>query len=267
MAEITAALDEGGANKLLDAVIAAIGTRSLPPGTGTLGPFTATYAASGTLTNGNVDLIPPDTIRIADLRLDWTVTLSFVMDLAAIMPKLCLPRACIDTPCGRVCTPEICVPWPKRTVNVTLSDFVETTVDTRLKISLVAGVWRVEAEILDVPDLTIGLKTGAILIALSAAITPVLLTVPLIGPFLAVAVNIILTAIGVAAVFGLLGPILSMFVSGLTFKLYEQPKLFQVLPPEGPFDPKVDFNIDALNAFVAHNSPEDELVLTADISP
>jgi hypothetical protein len=267
MAEITAALDEGGANKLLDAVIAAIGTRSLPPGTGTLGPFTASYAASGTLTNGNVDLIPPDTIRIADLRLDWTVALTFVIDLAAIMPKMCLPRVCVNTPCGRVCTPEICVPWPKRTVNVTLSDFVKTTVDTRLKISLVGGVWRVEAEILSVPDLTIGINTAAILIALGAAITPVLLTVPFIGPFLAIAVNIILVAVGVAGVLGLLGPILSLFVSGVKFKLYEQPKLFQVLPAEGPFDPKVDFSIDALNAIVAHNSLEDELVLTADISP
>jgi hypothetical protein len=267
MAEITAALDEGGANKLLDAVIAAIGTRSLPPGSGTLGPFTASYAASGTLTNGNVDLIPPDTIRIADLRLDWSVALTFVMDLAAIMPKMCLPSVCLDLGFGTLCTPEICVSWPKRTVNVTLSDFVKATVDTRLKISLVGGVWRVEAEILSVPDLTTGINTALILAALSAAITPVLLTIPFIGPFLAIAVNIILVAIGVAGVLGLLGPILSLFVSGLTFKLYEQPKLFQMLPAEGPFDPKVDFNIDAVNAVVAHNGNEDELVLTADISP
>lgn len=76
MPDITAALDEVGANKLLDAVIAAIGPQS-KSGSGNLGPFVATYNVQATLTNGNVDLIPPDTIRIADLQLDWTIGFSF----------------------------------------------------------------------------------------------------------------------------------------------------------------------------------------------
>lgn len=267
MAEITAALDEVGANKLLDAVIAAIGTQT-KSGSDSLGPFTVGYTVSGTLTNGNVDLIPPDIIRIADLRLDWNINLSFVIDLAAILPKFCLPQVCINIPCvGRVCTPEICIPWPKIPVNVPLSDFVKTTVDTRLNITLLSGKWKVEAEVLGVPSLSFGLPTAALLVAIGVAITPVLLLVPLIGPFLALAVNLILAAIGIAGLIGFLGPIITPFVSGLKFKLYEQPKLFEVLPAEGPFDPKVDFNIDLITAFVAHNGTEDELVLTADISP
>jgi hypothetical protein len=39
------------------------------------------------------------------------------------------------------------------------------------------------------------------------------------------------------------------------------------LPAAGPVDPKVDIRIDAVDAVVAHNGTEDELVLTADISP
>jgi hypothetical protein len=75
MAEITAALDEKGANKLLDTVIAAIPPQS-KSGSGNLGPFLASYSITGTLTNGDVDLIPPDTIRIADLQLDWSLSLN-----------------------------------------------------------------------------------------------------------------------------------------------------------------------------------------------
>ena len=51
MAEITAALDEQGANKLLDTAIAAIPPQS-KSGSGALGPFIAGYSMSATFTNG-----------------------------------------------------------------------------------------------------------------------------------------------------------------------------------------------------------------------
>jgi hypothetical protein len=267
MAEITAALDETGVQKLLDKVVATI-----PPQTAadaaTLGPFNVAYNATATLTNGSIDLIPPDTIRIADLRLDWSVTLDFVIDLAAILPKLCLPKACVDGPCGiHICTPEICVPWPKIPVTIPISDFAKTTVDTRLVVGLVGTNWRVEAEVLGIPSLSFGLTTAALLALVGAAITPFLLAVPFIGPFLALAVNLILAAIGIAGLLGLLGAILTPFIAGRKFKLYDQPKVLQVLPAESAVDPAVDFNLDTIKAFIAHNAPEDEFVLTADISP
>lgn len=168
---------------------------------------------------------------------------------------------------GEICTPRICIDWPSITVPVSFGDFARTTVDTRLDISLVANKWKVQAEILSVPNLQFGPNTALLLVAIGAAATPILLAVPFIGPFLAIAVNVILASIAVAGVFGFLGPILTPFVSGLKFKLYEQPKLFEVLPASSAIDPKVDFVIDALSAFVAHSGGEDELVLTADISP
>jgi len=94
MAEITAALDEAGANKLLDIAIASLPTLT-NGGSGSLGPFTVSYFVKANLTNGNVDLIPPDTIRIADLRLDWHIDFNLVIDLGAILPEFCLPQVCI----------------------------------------------------------------------------------------------------------------------------------------------------------------------------
>src|SRR5689334_23785327 len=80
MAEITAALDEVGANKLLDIAIASLPTLT-NGGSGSLGPFTVSYFVKANLTSGNVDLIPPDTIRIADLRLDWHIDFTLLIDL------------------------------------------------------------------------------------------------------------------------------------------------------------------------------------------
>ena len=267
MAEITAALDEPGANTLLDT---AIGT--LPPqsksGSGSLGPFVASYSVTATLTNGDVDLIPPDIIRIVDLRVDWDLDLSFGFDLSTILPDFCLPRICIDIPCvGEVCTPRICVDWPTITIPVSFGDFVKATGDFRLDISLAGGVWKVQAVIVGIPNLQFGATTALLLAAIGAAATPILLAIPFIGPFLAIAVNAILLAIGIAGVTGFLGPILTPFVSGLKIPIYEQPQLFQILPAESPVDPKVDITIDLIAAAVAHNGAEDELVLTADISP
>jgi hypothetical protein len=267
MAEIIAALDETGANKLLDVAITGIGTQT-SSGSGTLGPFTAGYDISATFTNGAVDLIPPNTIRIVDLQLDWHIDLDFSIDLGAILPEFCLPQVCVDIPCvGKVCTPKICIDWPTIPVSVPFGDFLKTTADFEIVVSLGGGKWKVEVKILGVPNLQFGAASAALLVAIGLAVTPLLLAIPFIGPFLAIAVDIILAVIAVAGVTGFLGPIITPFVSGLKFKIYEQPKLFEVLPAESPVDPKVNVTIDLIATEVAHNGTEDELVLSADISP
>src|SRR5206468_5710949 len=128
---------------------------------------TASYAASATLVNGDVDLIAPDIIRIKDLQLDWTVKLKFDIDLGLILPKLCLPQVCVKIPCvGRVCTPSICIPWPTIPVHVTLSDFVKADADFRLDITLTSGVWKVQAQIVGIPSLKWGPTTTGLLLAI-----------------------------------------------------------------------------------------------------
>ncbi|HEX3231086.1 MAG TPA: hypothetical protein VHQ95_19060, partial [Pyrinomonadaceae bacterium] len=261
------AVDEQGANTLLDTVIGIIPPQS-SSGSGNLGPFVASYSVVATLTNGDVDLIPPDIIRVVDLRVDWDLDLSFGFDLSSILPDFCIPQICIDIPCvGEVCTPRICIDWPTISIPVSFGDFVKATGDFRLDISLVGGVWKVQAVIVGIPNLQFGATTALLLAAIGAAATPILLAIPFIGPFLAVAVDAILLAIGIAGVTGFLGPILTPFISGLKIPIYEQPKLFQILPAESAVDPRVDITIDLIAAAVAHNGAEDELVLTADVSP
>ena len=267
MAEIIAALDEQGANKLLDTEIGAIPPQS-KSGSGNLGPFVASYSIVATLTSGDVDLIPPDIIRLVDMRIDWDLDLSFGFDLSSILPDFCLPQVCVPIPCvGDVCTPKICIDWPTISIPLSFGDFVKATGDFKLDISLVGGVWKVQAVIVGVPNLQFGATTAALLLAIGAAANAVLLPIPFIGPFLAFAVDAILLAIGIAGLTGFLGPIITPFVSGLKIPIYKQPKLFQILPAESSVDPQVDITIDLIAAAVAHNGAEDELVLTADVSP
>ena len=267
MAEIIAALDQAGANTLLGAAIS-----SLPPqsdsGSGSLGPFVANYSVSATLVGGAIDLIPPDIIEVVDLQVNWQLNLHFGIDLNAILPHFCLPQVCVTIPCvGTVCTPTICLDWPTISVPVSFGDFVKATGDFKIKITLSGGVWTVEAVILGIPNLQFGPTTALLLAAIGAAVTPFLLAIPFIGPFLAIAVDAILLAIGIAGLTGFLGPILTPFVSGLKIPIYKEPQVFQVLPAESPVDPKVTITLDMIAAEVAHNGTEDELVLTADISP
>ena len=265
MSEITAALDETGANDLFSTELAALPAQTASS-SASLGPFIVAYTASASLINGVVDLIPPGTIRIADLRLDWSVTGSFGIDLSEFLPDFCIPQVCIDIPCvGTVCTPQICIDWPTIGVTVPLSDFVEATVDLGISLTHTSGMWDVEAVVQGVPNLQFGATTAALLVTIGAAVTPFLLVVPLIGPFLALAVDSILLSIGVAGLTGFLGPILTPFIAGLKVPVYQQPDHYVVLPAEG-FDPAVTITIVDIAVDVQNNAPEDELVLTADIS-
>lgn len=265
MAEITAAVDEQGADQLLDTAIGLIPAQSAS-GSGSLGPFVATYSATATFASGDVDLIAPDTIRIEDFELHWALGFSFGIDLSTFLPDFCLPQVCIDIPCvGKVCTPKICIDWPTVTVPVSFSDFVRVTADFGISVTLSGGAWKVAAVVQGVPNLQFGLVTAALLAAISLAVTPILLAVPFIGPFLALAVNAILLAIGIAGVTGLLGPILTPFVAGLQIPIYSQPQTFEALPPAGAVDPAVFITLDSVGAFITSDT-EDELVLEIEIS-
>jgi len=123
----------------------------------------------------------------------------------------------------------------------------------------------VKVTIQDVPLLQFGAGTAALLAAIGVAVTAAVAWVPLIGPFLALLADAVLPAIGIAGVTGLLGDIITPFISGLTFTVYSQPKVFPVLPASGPNDPEVDIIITALGAAV-QASDKNELVLTASIA-
>jgi len=92
-----------------------------------------------------------------------------------------------------------------------------------LNAHLSGATWLVDVVIVGIPALDLSTAAVAILAAIGAALTPILLAIPFIGPFLALAVDVILAAIGIAGLLGFLGPLLTPFVSGLTFNMRWSP--------------------------------------------
>jgi hypothetical protein len=265
MSDITLAADQSAATTLLHDAETALGTQ-FTSGGGSLGPFSASWNASASFSGGVIDLLPPNTIQITNCAFNYSVGFSLSIDLNDILPHFCLPQICISIPfIGDICTPKICIDWPTITVPVSYSDAINFTADFSLVAHLDAGNWLVDVVIDGIPALDLSPAAVAILAALGAALTPILLAIPFIGLFLAPAVDAILGIIGIAGLLGVLGPLLTPFVSGLTFNIYKQPQVFQVLPASSAIDPAVHINLDLIQAAVLA-SDKNELVLTADIS-
>jgi len=266
MAEIIAAIDEAAADRLLRTVVTGLPMQSAS-GSDSLGPFGISYTVTGTLSPGTVDLIVPATIRVADLRLDWHLSLQLTLDIGDILPDIHIPQVCIDIPCvGRICTPKIDIVWPTIVIPVSFGDFLRTTVDLGLAATRTGPDWLIEGVIQGVPSLAFGLPTAAILAAIGVAVAAAVGWVPLIGPFIAVLVTGVTAAIGVAGLTGLLGPILTLFIAGTRFEIQRVPADLPVLPASGPLDPAAIVHLDAVSAQIEHNAPEDELVVSVDIS-
>jgi hypothetical protein len=151
-------------------------------------------------------------------------------------------------------------------VPISYSDSLTFTADFRPIIFLDGSDWVIQIEIVGVPFLQLSAAAAAILVLIGVALAAILAAIPFIGPFLALAVSAILATIGIAGLLGLLGAILTPFVSGLRFEIYRHNRIFEVLAASGPLDPAVAVVIDSLAAAV-QSTDEDELVVTADISP
>jgi hypothetical protein len=260
MPDIIAAADTTATTDLLHDAETAIGTRTASGG-GSLGPFVANYSASVSFSGGTVNLLPPNVIEIADININYSLSLSFGIDLNDFLPSFCLPQICFFG----WCTPKICISWPTVTIPISFSDTATLTGDFTVTALLSGPDWLVNVTIDGVPLVQFGAGTAALLLAIGAAITAALVWIPFIGPLLAGLADTILAVIGIAGVTGLLGNIISPFVSGLTFTVYHQPKLFPVLPNSGPNDPEVDVTITALGAAV-QATDKNELVISASIA-
>ena len=262
-ADILAAADETAFTKLLNDAEMTFGTQTRT-GAGSLGPFSANYMASVNFTGGSVTLSPPNVVHIHNIHLNYSLSFSFSLHLNDFLPHFCLPQVCIRIPfIGRVCTPKICVSWPTVTVPVSFSDAVVFSSDFAIIPHLQGPNWLVDIRILGFPNINLGPAATAILAAVGIALAAAVAWVPFIGPFLAGLVLLITGTSAIAGATGLLGPIITPFVSGLTFNVYQQPKHFQVLPPSG-IDPAVFIDILALDALVEATDKK-EFVLTADI--
>lgn len=267
MNDILIAADEAATNSLVTAALSTFGSMS-NSGTSSLGPFDANWTASASLNNGSVGLREPDVVRMQNMVLDFTVGIGLSIDLSDILPNFCLPQVCVNIPfIGRVCTPRLCIDWPTISVGpISHSGNLNFTSDFRALASLDGPDWRVDIEIVDIPNLQLDAVSALIVVSLTTAVSLALLAVPFIGPFLAAATFAIGALIGIAAVTGLLGPILSLFLSGLKIPVYHQTQIQTVIPSSGVNDPSVKVRIDNLAAAIA-SSDEHELILTANISP
>jgi hypothetical protein len=265
MPDMIAAIDESGANVVVPRAISSL---ALPPqsGSGSVGPFGASWSATGMLSGGMVDLIPPppDVIRLTGLRLDYTLGLTLTVDLSFL--NFCLPRVCVPTPFGRICTPRICITFPTISFPVSFSSFVNFDVDFRLNVHLTGTTWFIDAVVIGVPVLQLSPAAALLLTAIGVAAGLALVGIPFIGPLLAGAVIAITAGIGIAGLLGLLGPLITPFVSGLTFTIAHVDQLFEVIPAALP-DPAVAVVIDNIAAMLDGSGGEDELVVNVDISP
>jgi hypothetical protein len=266
MADVTLACDQTAATRLVHDAETIFGTQS-KSGSGSFGPFVASYGASASFSGGSVALQTPNIIALNDIHLNYSLNLSFGIDLNSFLPNFCLPQVCVDIPCiGTVCTPTICISWPTISIPFSYSDFIDFSADFQVLPHLSGSTWLIDIRIVSVPNLSISPAAAAILTALGLALGAVLAPIPFIGPFLAVAVEAILAAVGIAGITGLLGPLLTLFVSGLTFTIYKQPQVQQVLPASGPHDPAVSIKITALDC-VVQQTDKAELVATGSIAP
>jgi hypothetical protein len=258
MPDIIAAADETAANTLLHAAEAAVGTIS-KSGSGSFGPLEASWSASASFSGGTVSLAAPDTVAIDNLQVNYSLSLGLGIDLSFL--DFCLPQVCIPTPFGDICTPKICFDFPTIGVTVPFSSSAVVSADFGILVHLTSGTWFVDVVIQNVTKLDLGAAATALVAAIGAALAVAL---SFLGPLASGAVAILTAAFGLAEVTGLLGQIVSLFVSGLTFNVYQQPQTFEVLPASGPFDPAVDVTLTAVTAGV-QATDKNELVLSVDI--
>jgi hypothetical protein len=262
MSDITLAADETAATRLVHDAETILGTKS-QSGSGSFGPFVASYGVSASFSGGTVVLQTPNIIELNDIHLNYSLNLSFGIDLNSFLPHFCLPQVCVTIPCvGTVCTPSICISWPTISIPFNYSDFVDFSGDFQVLPHLSGSTWLIDLRIVSVPTLSISVAAAAILTALGLAIGAAVSWVPFIGPLLDALIAGILAGIGIA---GMLGPLLSLFISGLTFNIYKQPQVQQVLPAGGPHDPAVSIKIIALDC-VVQQTDKAELVVTAGIA-
>jgi hypothetical protein len=265
MSDITLAADQTAVTRLLHDAETLLGVQSAS-NSGSFGPFVASYSVSASLSGGTVTLTPPKTISLANISLNYSLNLSFGIDLNSFLPNFCIPQVCVDIPCvGKVCTPQICISWPTITIPFNYSDSLTFSADFEVLPHLTSGNWIIDVKLLSVPALNLSVAAAAILTALGVAIGAAVASVPFIGPLLAVLVAGVLAAIGIAGITGLLGPLLSAILSGLTLTIYKEPAIQQVLSSAGPHDPAVSIDITALDC-VVQQTDKAELVVTASIA-
>lgn len=263
MQNVLTAIDETGSTVLYQKLAVALGTVTTS-GTGSLGPFPLSYTLNATLAPGQVDLNPPNVIRILPLKVHWSLNALIKIDLNQLLPPIYLPHVKITITWKKwqikitISVTWVHYPWPVLQVPLNVSDDVSAIANLRLIVRSDAANWYVYGRVVALPSFGFGPATASIIGALALILPALLLPIPLIGGLAAIATFAILGAITVGGVTGLLGPALTPLIAGREFMFYQRPRLLPLLPSQGPNDPAVNLSIDMVEASIV-NSGEDEL--------
>jgi hypothetical protein len=178
--DITIAMDEAAATRLIHIAETAMGTQCTPPTDSSLGPFSIHIKACASFSDGSVSLRPPNIIALDNCNFNYSLQdLKLKVDLNDILPPLCLGPVCIPTPFGDICTPRICLDWPTVPVPVpTISDTITFSAEFIPKVYLDGTIWTVDIVIVGIPKLELGVAAEAILAAIALAAPPILSLIP-----------------------------------------------------------------------------------------
>src|SRR5271168_5298331 len=98
--DATVAVSQGGVNQLVQDLLSS--AHASKSGSGSWGPFTASYSVSASLSGGTVELVdsPIQLVRIHDLLASVSASVSIGFDLGNILPQICIPpvQVCVDLP-------------------------------------------------------------------------------------------------------------------------------------------------------------------------
>jgi hypothetical protein len=266
MPDLTAAIDENAATRIIHAAESQLGTITRSASSA-IGPFAATGTLHAQLSGGNVHLIPPDVIRVASVTLSYSVQLAFALDVNQFLAPLHVGPWTIQIKIGwfefTFTIPGFTVNWPTVTVPIAFSNAIAVGADFKLSTHLVAARWKVDLVAFGVPSLNVSAAGAIALAAVGAGLTVALSAIPGIEPFLTSTIAAIQGTIALTGATSLVAAILTPLVAGLTVTIYDQPRRFQVLAAKSPIDPAVFIDLAQVETRVIANSDEPELVLTA----
>jgi hypothetical protein len=209
-------------------------------GGGNLGPFGVRWHTEVSFGLKGTQLVAPNSIRFNDGEIDFHIDLTLTADLNRILPELCLPQVCTPDFFGiQICSPSICIPWPTISFPISYSASTKFTVQADFDIHKDASNWVVDILVPKngIKSLQIDTLTAALLELIGTFAAVALLEVPFIGPFLFLAVEVIVSTIAVTGALGFLQDVLTPFLTEMKFHLYTHSEVLQVLPADPPLDP------------------------------
>jgi hypothetical protein len=281
MSDATIAISEAGMTTLLQR---AIDGPLAAHGSGAWGPFIADYDVSLRISGGIVQfpdpsLPPGPVVRLSEVVVQGTVVGSIGLDLARVLPQLCIPpfQVCvpIDFWGDQVCTPQYCVTWPTISIQIPV---IVPPIGVSLDFAILppyqdGDVWRVDLGAYPFSlnfDLTPSIN--AILDKAKQVVHDILGQIPLIGDLIDGLVDTVINGLK-AVINTILGAIhdfiealirlVDVFSPTIHFHAFKLSANQKILPAGGPGDREVDLIIAALAAQV---TTDKELLLTTDFA-